>query len=213
MHHQSGNMDLAHIPTSPENTATFLRFMDWLMEHPKYRKPAKLKDWAAENDVTVRTLYNWRNHPQVVQELRRKRERYVENHMPEIVRAAVETAKMVGRDGSADRKLLFEWLGYLKGEGTTINQTQINVNQQNNVSTMSDDKLVDALRVTLLSAAGVPEEYLERAKERLMLDMSNATDDLSDLGTGALKDAEYVELPDKPDDDEPLSKDLPEPTS
>lgn len=189
-------LDLANLPTSDENTAKFLAFVEWLTEHPKFRVPKTAKEWADENGVTERTLYNWRNKPEVINEIRRRRERYVENHMPEITRAAVITAKIIGKEGAADRKLLWDWVHGNK-EGVHITQNNINVtNTQNNVNSMSNDRLAEMLVLSVLEGTGLPPAQVEAAKKKMLADLVTADDDLSSLGRGT-QDAEFVEIPRK----------------
>jgi len=90
----------------------YKNFIMWLSLTPRLRaeleQPLTLKGIGEELGITMPTMIAWRDTPEARLLVSQHAFKSVGNNYPEIVEAWVESMKLVGRAGAADRKAYFD---------------------------------------------------------------------------------------------------------
>lgn len=179
----------------PEHAAAFEAFLDWVKLPRRFREPKTMREFAEHHGVSYRLVQLWKYNDKVRAHVMKQRAGFADQHMPEIIKAMIDTAKTPGRDGSADRKLIMEWLGYTKGDGMTVN---IDNRTQNLIAPAHtpDDMLVKLVMNETFKGTDIPDSVKQLVERTLLgsLEVDRGNDqDLQSLGRVDDADFELIE--------------------
>jgi len=98
--------------------------VDWL-SRPKTERSSQ-KELAEKIGVSQPTIWHWKKEQPVIDAVYKKKRQLIKaDDLPEILDALIAKAK----EGNVQQaKLIFEWLGEVKGNHNTGNAVQVNIN-------------------------------------------------------------------------------------
>lgn len=120
-------------------------FVNWLATPARHRKPDTILGVARELGVSDPWLYKIRSQEDVLELVRHEHVANIYPHVSEILQAGVETAKIVGKEGSADRRMILQllspWTG-LEFTQKTESKVEHTIKTDGSFRRMSDEQLI-----------------------------------------------------------------------
>lgn len=125
----------------PEHRA----YAEWLATPKRFREEGLVlkKEYAERVGVTTHTLRQWEQKPGFQALVEKESVAWLKRVRPRVREALVQTAEIVGKEGTADRKLFFTLTKDL------VTQKEVNVNQTIRFDDMSEREVIDDLDAAL----------------------------------------------------------------